>query len=106
MAGFKSPDFNERTATARAAKQAALDKMRNRAAPDPAVVAAKQAAAAKRDAAEAERREARKLAAQEAKAAKASAAAQALPPESVKPTEEELKAARDAKYAARKARKR
>ncbi len=36
MAGYKSPDFNERTASARAARQAALDQLHNRAAPDPA----------------------------------------------------------------------
>jgi hypothetical protein len=104
MAGFKTPDFNERTAAAKAAKQAALDQLRNKAAPDPAVVAARQAAAAAREAAAAERREARKLAAEEAEAAKPVAAevAPAIP----KPTEEELKAARDAKYAARKSRQR
>ncbi|WP_279338409.1 DUF6481 family protein, partial [Sphingosinicella sp. YJ22] len=50
MAGFKSPDFNERMAAARAAKQAALDKLRNKPAADPAVIAERQAVRAARTA--------------------------------------------------------
>jgi hypothetical protein len=109
MAGFKSPDFNERTAAARAAKDKALEALRNKPAIDPAIVAERQAARAAREAVEAEKREARKLAIEEAKAAKAAAKAPPPPPEPAPqislPTAAELKAARDARYAARKARK-
>ena len=114
MAGYKTPDFNERAAAARAAKQSALDQLRNKAAPDPAVVAARQAAHAKRQAAAAERRAARELALREAKAAKQGnrtqnmeeSGAETQSPASPERSEAEMKAARDAKYAARKSRKR
>ncbi|MFN3725552.1 MAG: DUF6481 family protein [Allosphingosinicella sp.] len=113
MAGYKSPDFNERMAAARAAKERALDKLRNKPAPEPGVIAERQAARAARDAAAAERRAERQRAAEEAK--KTKAAAKSPKPEAkgggerspapALPTEAELKAARDARYAARKARK-
>jgi len=113
MAGYKSPDFNERTAAARDAKQKALDQLREKPAIDPAVLAERQAAREARDAAAAERRAARQRAIEEAKAAKLAekqriadekeAAEAAKAPQR---TEAELKAARDARYAARKARKR
>lgn len=113
MAGFKTPDFNERTAASRAARKSAVEQLRNKPAPDPAVVAARQAAHAARE----ERRVAKQAAAEDAKAkreeaaiakaaaaaAKAEAEAEAEVPER---TEAELKAARDARYAARKARQR
>lgn len=113
MAGYKSPDFNERMAAARAAKESALDKLRNKPAPEPGVIAERQAARAARDAAAAERRAERQRAADEAKAAKAAAkatkpepkGAEAQSPDTPAPSEAELKAARDARYAARKARK-
>ena len=111
MAGFKAPDFNERTAAARAAKEKALEKLKTKPVADPAVIAAREEARAARDAASAERRAARLREAEEAKAAKAAAAAAAAPPppppepEKPKLTPEEQKAIRDAKYAARKARK-
>lgn len=109
MAGYKAPDFNERTAAARAAKQRALDALRNKPALDPAVVAERQAARAARDAAAAERRADRQRAASEAKADKVASresGPQAELPEPARRSEVELKAARDARYAARKARKR
>ena len=114
MAGFKAPDFNERTAAARAAKQKELDRLREKPALDPAVLAERKAAQERREAAAAEKRAARQRALEEAKAEKAArdaakaeekaaaAAEQAKPAKS----EAELKAARDARYAARKARKR
>jgi len=111
MAAFKVPDFNERTAAARAAKEAALEKLRNKAAPDPAVVAERLAAAEAKEKAAEERREARRQAIEDAKAAKAkaqeeaAAAAAAAAPVERAPTEAEMKAARDARYAARKNRK-
>lgn len=115
MAAFKAPDFNQRAAAARDAKQQALEKLRNKPAPDPAVVAERQAARAAREAAEAERRAAKAAEIQAAKAAKeqakadalaaAQAAAEAAKPKAPNlPTPAELKAARDARYAARKAR--
>lgn len=96
---------------AQAAKQSALEKLRNRAAPNPTVVAERQAALAVREASAAERRAARQLAAVEAKAAKQAAevskseasGAETLPLEH---SASDLKAARDARYAARKAKKR
>ncbi len=115
MTGYKAPDFNERLAAARTAKQRALDLLREKPPIDPAIVAQRQAARAARDAAAAERRAARKAAAEEAKAAKVAAAAHtkssddmatARPTDEPKKSEAELKAARDARYAARKARKR
>ena len=114
MARYKTPDFEERAAMARRAKQDALQALRDKPAPDPAAIAEQQAALAARNAAAAERRAARLAAAAEAKAAKLAArqaeeeARKATPPPPVvvPPTEAELKAARDAKYAARKARKR
>ena len=107
MAGYKAPDFNERAAAARAAKEHALEKLRNKAAPDPAVIAERQAARAARDTAAAERRAARQRAkqAEAAKPAPQQSAPEAPPPEPPRPSEAELKAARDERYAARKARK-
>ncbi len=107
MARFKVPDFNERAAAAAAAKAQALETLRNKPAPDPLLVAKRQAAQAARDAAAAERRAARQAAAEEAAAAKAAAREAAIvEAERPQPTEAELKAERDARYAARKARKR
>jgi hypothetical protein len=104
MAGFKSPDFNERTAAARAARQAAVEQLRNKPAPDPAVLAERQAARAARE----EERAAKKAEAEDAKAQRAQADAAKAAAEAAVPerTEAELKAARDARYAARKARQR
>lgn len=119
MAGYKSPGFEDRIAAARDAKQRALEKLRNKPTPDPEVLAARKAAAEAKEAAAAEQRAARKAAIEQEKAAKAQARAEAeaeaaaaaeraaaarRPP--VVPTAAELKAARDARYAARKARQR
>lgn len=115
MPAFKTPDFNERTAAARAAKLEALKQYRERPEPDPAVVAERKAAREAREAAQAERQAAKLAAAAAAKEAaeqaKAAAEAAALAEaEAAKaklpkvPTAAELKAARDARYAARKAR--
>jgi hypothetical protein len=117
MAGYKAPDFSQRAQAARDAKAAALEKLKNKPAPDPEVVAQRRAAQEAREAAEAEKRAQRKAAIEAEKAAKeearakakaeAEAAAEAAaaakrPP--ILPTAAELKAARDARYAARKAR--
>lgn len=122
MAGFKTPTFEERTAAAKQAKERALEKLRNKPAVDPEVAAAKAAAAEARAAAAAERSAAHRAAIEQEKAAKKQARAEAeaeaaaaaeraaaarrpAPPPNL-PTAEELKAARDARYAARKSRQR
>lgn len=116
MPAFKTPDFNERTAASRAAKQQALKQYRDRPEPDPAVVAERQAARQAREAAQAERQAAKLAAIEQARADREQAAADAeaavlAEAEAAKakrpkvPTAAELKAARDARYAARKGRK-
>ena len=109
MAGFKAPDFTERAKLAQEAKQRALDKLRARPAADPAVVQSRIDAAAAKEAAAAEKREARRAEMAEAKAAKETAKAEREAAEAAAAnplTPEEQKAIRDAKYAARKARRR
>ena len=108
MKSFKDSSFDNRAAQAAEAKQKALDRLRSRPPIDPAVLAERQAAQLKREAAENEKRAARKAAEQAAKDEKAAqAAAAAAKLAAVKPerTEEERKLARDARYAARKARR-
>ena len=96
--------FQERIARAAEAKQKALDKLRAKPAPDPALLAERHEAALKREAAQAEKRAATAAAREAAKTAKEAEIVErnavAAPP-----TEAELKAARDARYAARKKRK-
>ena len=104
MKSYKDPSFQDRVGRAAEAKQKALDGLRAKAPPDPAVVAERQAARQRRDAAEAEKRAARKRDAEAAKAAKQAAKAEAVPAAPA-PSEAERKAARDARYAARKNRK-
>ena len=122
MAAFKVPSFEERTAAAREAKQRAVEKLRSKPAPDPEVAAARAAAAKAREAAAAERRAAHRAAIEQEKAAKQQLRAQAQAeqeaaaerdaaarrpgPAPTLPTQAEMKAARDARYAARKSRQR
>jgi hypothetical protein len=110
MAAYKTPDFTERAALAREAKQRALDQLRAKPAPDAATIAARHEALAAREAAAAEKRAAKLAAAEAAKVARAEAKAAAelarKESEVAPPTEAELKAARDARYAARKTRRR
>jgi hypothetical protein len=106
MAAYKEPSFQERTALAQKAREKALKKLAAKPQLDDAEVARRKAAQVARAAAAAEKSAARKAAIEQAKADKqaateAAAAAAARP----EPTEAELKAVRDAKYAARKARK-
>ncbi|WP_310532332.1 DUF6481 family protein [Novosphingobium sp.] len=103
MASYKDPSFQDRTALAQQAREKALKLLAAKKAPvDEAEVARRKAAREAKEAAEAEKRAAKKAAIEQAKAEKKAAA---MVPEVAKPTEEELKAARDAKYAARKNRK-
>jgi hypothetical protein len=110
MAGYKEPGFQDRVKAAAEARAKALDRLKAKPAADPAVLAERAARAAEREAAKAEKREAAKaereakLAAQAAKAEQEAEAAKAAAP-APELTEAERKAARDARYAARKARK-
>ncbi|WP_068072104.1 DUF6481 family protein [Novosphingobium lentum] len=115
MPSYTPPSFQERTALAAKARQAALDKLKAKAPPSEAEVAERIAAQAAREAAQAAAR-AEKIAAREAEkaereAAKAQAAAEEaarIEAASIKApvlSEEEKKALRDARYAARKKRK-
>jgi hypothetical protein len=110
MTSYKAPAFQDRLALAAQAKQKALEKLKAKPPVDPAVLAERRAAAEKREAAEAEKRAA-KLAAREQEKAEKIAAREAArpvvvpPKERSLPTAAEMKAARDARYAARKARK-
>jgi hypothetical protein len=104
MTSYKEPSFQERVAHATKAKEKALKQLRSRPPLDDKVVAERKAASLKRETAKAQKtaaKQATERAAAEAKAAEASAEAAAPSP----PTEAERKAARDARYAARKNRK-
>ncbi len=106
MAGYTDPTFEERQALAEKAREKALKKLANKPKMDEATIARRKAAQEAREAAAREKSAAKREAREQAKAekvaaAKAKAEAEAVP----EPTEEELKAARDAKYAARKRRK-
>ena len=102
MSSFKDPSFQDRAVQAAQAKQKALEQLRLRPEPDEKAVAERKAAGVRREAAQTEKREARRSAAEAKAHSKARAAARAAVP---LPTETERKAARDARYAARKARK-
>ena len=118
MAGFKEAGFNERMSAAAEAKKAMLEKFRAKpGADDPAFLekqAARQAIREAREARAAERKAAKLAAEAEAKAAREAAAKaeeERLAAEQAEREAEaarlkaEQKAARDARYAARKARK-
>jgi hypothetical protein len=96
--------FQDRASQAAQAKQKALEQYRSRPPVDEEAAAARVAAGQKREAAKAEKaatKKAERQTAEEAAEADATAKAAAAAPKS----ELELKAARDARYAARKARK-
>lgn len=107
MASYKNPSFQERTALAQAAKLKALEGLRAKPPVDPAVLAERAAAAAAKEAAAREARAARIAERDAAKEAKRIAAQEAAAAAALKPIldEAEQKAARDARYAARKKRK-
>ncbi len=107
MPSFKQLTFKERVALAAKAKQAALEKLRAKAPLDEATLAQRRAARLARETAEAKAREEKHAALQLEKAArKARALEKAAQVETKAPamTEAERKAARDARYAARKSR--
>ena len=108
MKSYKQPSFQDRIGRAAEAKQKALDALRAKPPLDEEALAARKAAQDARDAAAAEKRAAKKAAQDEARAQAASereAAAAAAAAAPAPPTEAERKAARDARYAARKNRK-
>lgn len=111
MPSFKQPTFQERAALAAKAKQAALEALRAKPPVDEAVLAERQAAREAREAALAKASEEKRAARESAKAAKKALAAEqaaekaaAVKPDAPVMTEAERKAARDARYAARKSR--
>lgn len=114
MATFKDPSFQDRVASARQAKQKALDQLKAMPPVDETVMAAlrqereaRELALQKERTAKAQDRAAAKAekASNKAAALAAAEAAAALKAARLKPSSpEEMKAARDARYAARKAR--
>lgn len=108
---FKNPTFQERIGRAAEAKKKALEQLRSKPPVDEKVAAERQAKSLARQARIDEKATAKKAAQQAAKDAKAAELAAktaelaAKAAASAPRTEAELKAARDARYAARKARK-
>ncbi|MDQ3139112.1 MAG: DUF6481 family protein [Pseudomonadota bacterium] len=104
MKSNHNPSLQDRLAGAAQARQKALEKLRAKPPIDEKIVAARQESRLKREAAQAEKRAAKlaqQAAASEAKAVEtAKAKARSAPP-----TAAEMKAARDARYAARKTRR-
>jgi len=105
MPPFKDPSFQDRAASAAHARQRALEKLLARPPVDPAVLEERKAAQALRDAEAARLSEEKKAAREREKAEKRKRAAASVPAPRPELTEAEKKAARDARYAARKNRK-
>ena len=115
LASFKDPSFQDRVAAASKAKQNALDQLKAKPAVDETLMATRRQERETRERALQEERAAKAQEKAAAKAEKASMkaaelaaaeAAAALKAARLKPSSpEEMKAARDARYAARKARK-
>ena len=112
MKAYQNSSFQDRVDQVAKAKQRLIEKLRDKPEVDPAADEARLLASQKREAAQAEKRASRKaaeeaaeVAAREEKAASEEAEAARLA--AIKPelTEEERKAARDARYAARKKRR-
>ena len=97
MKTFRDKSFGDRQGQAAEAKKKALEQLRSRPPVDEAVAAERKAASDEREKNRAEKAAAKK----EAQQAAADAEAKVPAP----PSEAELKAARDARYAARKKRK-
>lgn len=102
---YKDPGFDERQKLAIAAKKAAIEKLKAKPPVDEAVLAEKRIAAEAKEAALAAEREAKKAARQAEKdAIAAEKLAKSQKPAPKVMTEEERKAERDRRYAARKGR--
>ena len=104
MKSYKESGFHDRVSRAAEAKAKALEQFRARPNLSDDAVAARVEQVRRRDAAAAANRAARKATAQAAKDEKSAAAAKRAAIKAP-PTEAERKAARDARYAARKKRK-
>ena len=107
VSSFKNPSFQERIGNAAEAKKRALEQLRSKPPIDERIAAERQEKSLARQAKIEAKSAARKAALQadkEARVAKAEQA-KAKAAASAPRTEAELKAARDARYAARKARK-
>jgi hypothetical protein len=108
MPSFKQPTFQERTALAAKARQAALEKMRAKPPVDEETLAQRLAARLAREENDAKVREEKRLAREAEKTARKERAlekaAQSEKKKAPELTEAERKAARDARYAARKSR--
>jgi hypothetical protein len=102
---YKDPSFQDRMGAAAEAKKKALEKLRAKPKVDEAVLEERRAAQARREAAAEEKRAAKQAAREQAEAEKAEAAAREAAAVVTPKSEAELKAARDARYAARKSRK-
>jgi hypothetical protein len=104
MKTYKDPSFQDRVGRAADAKKKALEQLRLRPPRDAAVAAERKAASLKRERTSSDKGAARK-AARQAVTAAATAEAEAKATVPARPTEADRKAARDARYAARKNRK-
>ena len=104
MPPFKD-SFQDRVGQAAEAKRKALEKLKSRPPVDEAVAAARLEAARQREARAEEKRAAKAEKAKAAEEERAAEQAKAAESEAQAPTEAERKAARDARYAARKSRK-
>ena len=106
MSSYKEPSFQDRSALAKKAKQAALDQLRAKPPLDASVLTERLEAAREREAAQSKARDEKNAARDLEKAEKRLRAEQSAIANvvSAPPTEEELKFARDQKYAARKGR--
>lgn len=108
MKNYKEPHFQERIAAAARARTEVLERMRDKPPVDEAAAAARAERRLAKEAAAREKRQQALLAAKEQKAAKRAlaleAAAAAVAQQKPELTEAERKAARDARYLARKSR--
>ena len=104
MSSFRAPSFQDRIKSASEAKKKALKQLQTRPEVDEKLAAERLAKSVARQARDDQRAAEKKEAQQAAKAAKAAKAAAKAATPAVR-TEAERKAARDARYAARKARK-
>lgn len=107
---YKEPTFQDRAALAAQAKQKAIEKLKAKPPVDPAVAAARAAAREAKEAAIVKKREEKAAALEQArldKIAKAEAAAAEIEAEKQRLIDADIaaKAARDARYAARKAKR-
>ena len=105
MRGYKEPGFQDRTASAKDAKNKALEQLRAKVPLSDAEQAERLARSLAKETAAQEKREAAQREREAAKIARREKAEQAAANQPVVLTEAERKAARDARYAARKARK-